>query len=292
MARKNEIDNATGVETTGHEWDGIKELNNPLPRWWLIVFYATVVIAVIYWVLMPSWPAPPGFQGNTRGLTKNSERINVTRDISALKATRAPFEARLKGVTPSEIEENSELLQFAMAAGQSAFGDNCATCHGSGGQGATGYPNLNDDDWLWGGRLQDIRQTIQFGIRSPDDNTRLSQMPAFGRDKLLTTAKIDDLVEYVVGLSGRDVDAARIAQTGPLFAEQCATCHGADGKGNRSVGAPNLTDAVWMYGADRNAIRETIMNARNNVMPAWHARLDEATVNALAVYVHSLGGGE
>ena len=292
MSSPKKIDEVTGIETTGHEWDGIQELNNPLPRWWLIVFWACVAIAVVYWIFMPAWPALPGFQGYTHGITNNSERRNVDRDIAALKASRAAYADRLANASLSETEDDPALLQFALAAGEAAFGDNCATCHGSGAAGAKGYPNLNDDDWLWGGTLADIRQTIQHGIRSPDPETRTSQMPAFGRDGILTAAQINDVVEYVRSLSGLDSDAAAVSRGAPLFAENCVACHGADGKGSREFGAPNLTDGIWLYGGDRDTLRATITNARQGVMPNWSARLDAATIAALSVYVHQRGGGE
>lgn len=292
MSSPKKIDDVTGIETTGHEWDGIQELNNPLPRWWLILFWACVAIAVVYWIFMPAWPALPGFQGYTHGLTNNSERRNVDRDIAVLKASRAVYADRLANASLKEIEDDPALLQFALAAGEAAFGDNCATCHGSGAAGAKGYPNLNDDDWLWGGTLADIRRTIEHGIRSPDPDARTSQMPAFGRDGILTAAQINDLVEYVRSLSGLEADAAASGRGAPLFAENCVACHGADGKGGREFGAPNLTDGIWLYGGDRDTLRATITNARQGVMPNWGARLDAATIAALSVYVHQRGGGE
>lgn len=292
MSQEKHVDEATGVETTGHEWDGIRELNNPLPRWWLILFWVSVAVSVVYWVFMPAWPALPGFQGYTKGLSHNSERLNVARQIEDLKAARAAFAQRLATASPSEVEADPDLLQFALAAGESAFGDNCATCHGSGAAGARGYPNLHDDDWLWGGTLTDIRQTIQHGIRSEDPDTRLSQMPAFGRDGILTAAQIRDLVEYVRSLSGLDADKDSAARAAPLFADNCASCHGPDGKGGREFGAPNLTDGIWLYGSERDTLTATITNARQGVMPAWAGRLDPSTIAALSVFIHQRGGGE
>jgi cytochrome c oxidase cbb3-type subunit 3 len=292
VSEKPHIDEHSGVETTGHEWDGIRELDNPLPRWWLIVFYASIAFAVGYWIFMPSWPAPPGFQGFTPGLRHDSQRLIVQRDLDALKVQRAPFANKLASASLTQIEADPALLQFALAAGESAFANNCAPCHGAGAQGARGYPNLNDDDWLWGGKPDDIRQTILHGIRAEDDQTRQSQMPAFGRDGLLRPAQINDLVEYVRHLSGQDADAGAVKRAAPLFADNCASCHGPEGKGGRSVGAPNLTDGIWLYGGDRATIRETLTNARRGVMPAWSAKLDPATIAALAVFVHQRGGGE
>ncbi len=292
MSDKPEIDEHSGVETTGHEWDGIKELNNPLPRWWLNIFYASIVFAIGYWILMPAWPAFPGFQGYTKGIRNYSDRLMVDKEIAKLDAQRAVFAKKLAAEPLAQVESDPQLFDFALAAGKAAFANNCAPCHGTGAQGAFGYPNLNDDDWLWGGTLADIKHTITVGVRSTGKDTRTSQMPSFGKDGLLKPAEIDDLVEYVVHLSGRPANAAAVARAAPVFVANCVQCHGADGKGDRKVGAPNLTDAIWLYGGARKTIRETIWNARSGVMPTWGGRLDPMTIDALAVYVHSLGGGE
>lgn len=291
---KTEIDPHSGVETTGHSWDGIKELNNPLPRWWLIVWYATIFWAVVYMILMPAWPALPGLGGtNTPGILGQSDRAEVTAKVSTMRAERSVASQQLMSSTLVEIQEDLNLQQFAMAMGESAFGDNCATCHGSGGRGAKGYPMLADDVWLWDGTLDGIEQTLRHGIRhNSDELTRLSAMPAFGRDNLLTSAEIDDLVQHVLSYSGRQTKADSAAKGSVLFAAQCASCHGVDAKGSRLVGAPDLTDAEWLFGGEPADIRATITNARNAHMPAWQGRLDDPTIKALAVYVHSLGGGE
>lgn len=287
-----EADHISGVETTGHEWDGIKELNNPLPRWWLFVFYATIAFAVVYWVLMPAWPGLPGADGATPGVLRRSDRAEVVTALGDLNTARAAKGAALKTATAEQILDDPGMRQYAMALGESIFGDNCATCHGAGGRGAKGYPVLADDVWLWGGKLSDIEQTIRHGVRSTDPATRTSEMPAYGRDGFLTSAQINDLVEYVTSLSQRTADVAAVQRAAPIFAKECAACHGPDGKGNRTKGAPNLTDADWLYGGDRDTIRETITNARYGVMPAWGGRFDDTTIKALAIYVHSLGGGE
>lgn len=287
---KKDIDQPTGIETTGHSWDGIKELNNPLPRWWLIVFYISVIWSVIYWILMPSWP---GITGHLKGVRGHSDRANVAAEIGKLDAARADATRRLLAAPDMQaIEDDPELQAFAMAAGDSLFGDNCATCHGAGGQGFAGYPNLNDDAWLWGGKLEEIRETVQFGIRSEHPQTRLSIMQAFGRDDLLPAESIDNLVEYVLSLSDQEHNQAAAAEAAPEFEIQCAICHGADGAGDPMQGAPDLTDPIWLYGGDRATIRETIWNGRAGMMPAWEQRLSEEEILALAVYVHSLGGGE
>lgn len=289
MADK-DVDAHSGVETTGHAWDGIKELNNPLPRWWLVVFYISVIWSIAYWVLMPAWP---GISGYTKGLRNHSERENVAEQISALEAARADDTRRLlEAPSMQAIENDPGLHQFAMAAGASLFGDNCATCHGAGGQGFKGYPNLNDDAWLWGGGLDEIRRTIAYGRRSDHPETTNTVMMAYGRDGILSRDQISDLTHYVMSLSGREHDNAAAARAAPLFAQQCAACHGAAGTGDRAQGAPNLTDVIWLYGGDRASIHETLWNGRAGVMPAWEGRLSDEAILALSVYVHSLGGGE
>ena len=289
MVTRKEIDETSGTETTGHEWDGIKELNTPLPRWWLWVFYASVIWSIGYWVLYPAWPTLTGY---THGILNQSQRDDVAKAVLAMKSQREEQGRLLANATLEQIEADPNLFQFAREAGKSAFGDNCATCHGSGAQGFKGYPNLNDDVWLWGGKLEDIKQTITVGVRSTHPDSRLSMMPAFGRDKLLEPAQINDLVEYVVGLSGGKADAQAVQRATTLYAEQCASCHGPDGKGLRQFGAPNLTDKEWLYGGRREDIKAQIVNGRGGVMPTWGSRLDPMTIDALAVYVHSLGGGE
>lgn len=289
MTTNRERDDHSGVETTGHEWDGIRELDNPLPRWWLWIFYATIIWSIGYWIVMPAWPLLTDY---TRGILGHSQRQNVVADVEALRAARAGYGDKLASASLEAIEADSALQEVALAWGKSAFGDNCATCHGAGGGGAKGYPNLNDDIWLWGGKLDDIRLTLSVGIRSTHPDTRFSQMPAFGRDEILETAQIRDLSEYVLSLSGRSMDPEAVTRAAPLFTENCVACHGEGGIGNREFGAPSLVDAEWLYGGDKRSIVESISNSRGGVMPSWAGRLDAPTVNALAVYVHSLGGGE
>lgn len=284
-----ESDEVTGVETTGHEWDGIKELNNPLPRWWLWVLWLSVAWAVVYWLLMPAWP---GITGYSKGVLGQSDRANVARQLAALEQVRGEGAARLKTASLQQIEKDPELQAYALAVGQSVFGDNCATCHGVGGTGAKGYPNLRDDVWLWGGSLEDIHRTIRAGVRTEQPDARTSQMPAFGRDQLLNAGQIGDMTEYVVALSGRKADAAAAGRAAPIFAQQCAACHGPAGKGDPTKGAPDLTDGEWLYGAAREDIRGQIENGRNGVMPTWEARFDPQTLKALAVYIHANAGGQ
>lgn len=287
--RERETDEISGVETTGHEWDGIKELDNPLPRWWLWMFWAGVLAAVIYWVLMPAWPGRHGF---TPGLLHYSDRVNVVKELDALKAQRGAEGAKLTHASLEQIESDPDLQAYALAVGQSVFGDNCATCHGVGGTGSKGYANLRDDVWLWGGTLEDIQHTITVGVRSGDPAARTSQMPAFGKDQLLQPAQVDDLTEYVVALSHRKANAAAVQRSGQLFADNCASCHGPTGQGNVTMGAPNLTDADWLYGADRASIHDQIWNGHGGVMPAWGHRFSPETIKALAVYIHANAGGQ
>jgi cytochrome c oxidase cbb3-type subunit 3 len=284
-----ETDEHSGTETTGHEWDGIKELDTPLPRWWQVIFYGCIAFAIVYWVLMPSWPL---LTGNTPGVLHYSERAKVMQDLAALKAQRAAEGAKLQTASLEQIEKDPAMQSYAFAVGQSIFGDNCATCHGPGGTGGHGYPNLRDDVWLWGGSLEDIQRTITYGVRSGDPDARSSQMPAFGRDAILQPAQVDDLTEYVVALSHRPANAAAVQRAGPLFAANCAICHGPTGTGNQSLGAPNLTDRDWLYGADRAAIHDQIWNGHGGVMPAWGHRFDANTIKALTVYIHANAGGQ
>jgi len=288
MSRK-EIDEVSGTETTGHEWDGIKELDTPMPRWWLGLFWICIIWAVGYWIVYPAWP---GITSYTHGIWDHSQRDEVTADVALLKAERAGREAALAKASLADIQKNPSLLQFAMAEGKTAFGDNCAPCHGAGGQGARGYPNLNDDVWLWGGKLPDIEHTITVGVRSTGPKTRESQMPAFGRDAILKPAQVDDLVEYVVHISGRSADGPTVKRAISLFADNCASCHGPEGKGNREFGAPNLTDNEWEYGSTREDIHDQVWNGHGGVMPTWGGRLSPEEIKALAIYVHNLGGGE
>ena len=283
-----EIDKLTGTPTTGHEWDGLRELNTPLPRWWLWIFYATIVWSVGYWVVYPSWPLLSSYTSGTSGWQSRSA---VVRDLEALKAIRGPMMDKLAGASVEEIKADPLLLDFARAQGRTAFGDNCAPCHGPGGGGVKGYPNLNDDDWLWGGKLGDIATTIRHGVRSADAKTRLGSMPAFGRDGMLKRDEIEAAADYTRSIAGLPVDPkADLAAGKKVFAASCASCHGDDGKGKRDVGAPNLSDQIWLYGAEKSVIIDGLWNGRGGVMPAWAERLDETTIKALTVYVHTLGG--
>ena len=286
---KRASDKAVKVETTGHEWDGITELNKPLPRWWLWTFYATIIWAIGYWLLMPSWPLLNTY---TKGLLGYSQREKVAEQLAKAKAAKSEYRDKIAAMDLTAIVNDPELLSFALAGGEAAFGDNCAPCHGRGAQGAFGYPNLRDDVWLWGdGSLAAIYQTILHGIRSDDPETRMNQMPAFEHMGTLTEPQIADVAEYVLSLSSRAGDKAAAERGGKIFATTCTPCHGATGKGNPTLGAPDLTGEIWLYGGDKATVMETIRNGRGGVMPAWGHRLDPETIKELAIYVHSLGGG-
>lgn len=287
MSKQN-IDEISGVETTGHEWDGIKELNNPLPRWWVWTFYVTIVWAIAYTVAYPAWPM---LKSATSGVLGFSSRQMLSQDLKAAAAAHASESAAIAQKPLAEIMADENLRRYAEAAGGAAFKVNCIQCHGSGAQGGVGYPNLNDDDWLWGGDIETVHQTISHGVRfATDDETRISEMPAFG--DILDAGQIKQVAAYVVSLSGTPRDAAQAQAGAQIFADNCAACHGADGKGGREFGAPNLTDAIWLYKAGEDAVASQVRAPRHGIMPAWSARLNETTVKELAVYVHSLGGGE
>jgi cytochrome c oxidase cbb3-type subunit 3 len=290
MTDHSDFDDVSGTSTTGHEWDGIKELNTPLPRWWVITFYACIVWAVGYWIVYPAWPLVSGY---TSGILHYSSRADVAVELANLEKIRGAKMVTLGAAPLADIEKDPALLALARARGKAVFGDNCAPCHGSGGAGAKGYPNLNDDDWLWGGSLDQIMQTIEFGARSGHANTHEGAMLAFGKEGILKSGEIGTVANYVRSLSGLPTSSGYDATAGKkIFAENCVSCHGDAGKGNPEVGAPNLTDKIWLYGSDEATIIETITNGRSGVMPAWVGRLDPSTIKALAVYVHSLGGGQ
>lgn len=288
MAENKRVDEATGVETVGHEWDGIEELDNPMPRWWVLTFYVTIAWAIAYCIAYPAWPM---IERGTEGMLGWTSRGQLAKDLAEQDKARSATVAALVDMPIEQIQSDPALLKAAIAGGKAAFKVNCVQCHGAGAAGVEGlYPNLNDDDWLWGGDLKSIEATIINGIRQPGNaDTRNSLMPSFGRDGILTNGQISSVVNHVLSLSGEGRGSAAGAQ---IFADNCAVCHGADGKGMRQFGAPNLADAIWLYGGTRQAITASVTNAHAGVMPAWGERLDPVTIKMLAAYVHSLGGGE
>ncbi len=289
MADKHKhVDEVSGVETTGHEWDGIRELNNPMPRWWVYSFYATIIWAIGYAVAYPSWPM---LAEATKGVLGYSSRAEVSAELANAKAAQAGNLERIAASTVEDIMADPELRQFAIAAGASAFKVNCAQCHGSGAAGGEGFPNLNDDEWLWGGKPEEIYQTIAHGVRHQGDGeTRVSEMPAFA--DMLAPEELRATAAYVVSLTGTPSNPALVEPGKQLFADNCASCHGADAKGSREFGAPNLADAIWLKGEGEQAIIDQMRSPKHGVMPAWLQRIGDPVVKELAIFVHSLGGGE
>lgn len=282
MATNVEKDSVTGTETTGHEWDGIKELNTPLPKWWIGIFWLTVIWSAVYYVVYPALPGWDGIWGW-------NARKDIAEQMAAVQADRAKWVEKVAAASLDDIRKDGDLLAFAIAGGRAAFADNCAPCHGSGGAGGPGFPNLLDDDWIWGGTLEDIQTTVTHGIRwAQDEETRVSDMPRFGLDEMLDKTQIAAVADHVLSLSGGAASDAGAA----IFAENCAACHGESGEGMAEFGAPRLADAIWLYGGDKATVVETVTKSRGGVMPAWGGRLDEVTIKQLAVYVHSLGGGQ
>jgi cytochrome c oxidase cbb3-type subunit 3 len=283
------VDTETGIETTGHSWDGIEELNSPLPRWWLWTFYACIVWAVLYTIAYPAWPL---VSKATPGLLGFSTRGQVAEDIARVEEANRPLNEKLEGIQLASLTEDPALHTYATNAGAAVFATYCSQCHGSGAAGAKGYPNLLDNDWLWGGAIDDIAYTVRHGIRNEvDADAHWSQMPAFG--ELLEPQEIAAVADHVRQISGQTPnDPALLEQGAVIFDEQCSACHGIDGEGDRALGAPTLSDAIWLYGGDYDTIVETVTYSRFGVMPPWSERLSEAEVRAVASYVHQLGGGE
>jgi cytochrome c oxidase cbb3-type subunit 3 len=283
-----------GHGTTGHSWDGIEEWNNPMPRWWIWTFYATIIWGIGYTIAYPAWPL---VSQATPGLLGFSTRANVAAEIDAVASRNAALTDRLAGVELASIADDQEVYGFAVNKGAAVFRSHCSQCHGSGAAGAVGYPNLLDDDWLWGGTLDEIAYTITHGIRNEQSpETHWSQMPAFG--EILAEEEITAVVQHVLALSGQEHDAALAATGAQLYLDNCAACHMDDGTGDPFQGAPNLTDAIWLYGGDAETLTETVIYARFGVMPAWSEEfrpaqgLSQAEINAVAAYVHQLGGGQ
>lgn len=289
MPTKIEKDAVTGTDTTGHEWDGIKELNTPLPKWWLYTFYATIVWALGYFVLYPSWP---GLSGHAPGVLGWTMRGEIAETMAQAQRAQAPFVNRIDAASLEDIAKSTDLRNFAIAGGRSIFADNCGPCHGAGAAGSKGFPNLVDDNWIWGGTLDDIHTTIQNGIRNSNPDSRIAQMPRFGADKILDAKQIDDVAEYVLSLSRRSRNAAAVERGAVVYSENCEACHLQGGAGNPEMGAPSLAANIWLYGGDKATLVETITNSRAGAMPGWSERLDAARIKMLTIYVHSLGGGK
>ncbi|MEM6266382.1 MAG: cytochrome-c oxidase, cbb3-type subunit III [Pseudomonadota bacterium] len=281
------IDEPTGTEFVGHEWDGIEELNTPLPRWWLWTFYATVAWSAVYVVLYPAWPM---VEKATDGVLGWSSRGELAKDVRRAELDRQGTFELIAQTDLTDISSDPELLAKAIAGGSSAFKQHCVQCHGAGAAGYEqyGYPNLNDDDWIWGGTLSEIEYTLIHGVRWEGSNqTRVAYMPGFA--EVFEKDQIDALADHVLSLSGKAQSNAAGAE---LYAQNCASCHQAAGQGDRLQGAPALNDAIWLYGGTKDDIRNQIAAPRHGVMPGWSDKLDPVTIKMLAAYVHSRGGGE
>ncbi len=282
------IDELSGVETTGHEWDGIRELNNPMPRWWVWTFYATIVWAIAYAF---AYPAIPMISSATKGYLGFSSRAELQQDLDHAKLGQAQLHEMITAKSVEDIDADPTLREFAVSGGASAFKVNCAPCHGSGATGGPGFPNLNDDDWLWGGDLAAIQTTIAHGVRyETDPDTHVSEMPAFG--EILDLNQTRQVAAYVWSLTGTPSDPALAVAGKQVFMDNCAACHGDDAKGKVDMGAPNLADAIWLKGRGEDAVARQVMAPKHGVMPAWQGRLGETAVKELTVFVHSLGGGK
>ena len=293
-------DDKNKVKTTGHEWDGIQEYNNPLPRWWVWILYACIVWGIGYLI---AYPAIPLVTKATPGLLGFSTRANVAADIEKFKAMNGEIEAQLAAADLTTVEPGSDIYSYGMNYGKATFATYCSQCHGSGAAGAKGYPNLLDNDWLWGGDIETIAYSVRHGVRNTEDedNAHYSEMPAFG-DDYLEDAEIADVVAYAMSLSGLEGAEGDLEAGAVVFEDNCAACHMEDGSGDRSQGAPNLTDAIWLYGKSAEQIQHSVETGPFGVMPAWGlnpsfvAGADEdavtAKINAVSLYVHQLGGGE
>jgi cytochrome c oxidase cbb3-type subunit 3 len=276
------------VKTTGHSWDGIEEYTNPDPFWLRIVFYITLFFALGYWLLYPSWPAP-----NSKGILNWSSDKELKDSQAEIDKRRSEYQAEFDKASFEDIFKNEKLMKFAIAGGKSAFENNCAACHGVGGGGNKGYPNLTAGSWLWGGKIDDIYTTLKYGIRSSHDETRESQMAAFGTDKILTHQQIDILTRYVIALSSDKKNPSDLEKGNKLFKDNCASCHGSDGGGGREFGAPNLKDKIHLYHEnDYETVFDIINNGRGGLMPYWEGKLSDSTIRQISIYVHQLGGGE
>ncbi|MDH5771537.1 MAG: cytochrome-c oxidase, cbb3-type subunit III [Rhodospirillaceae bacterium] len=284
-----EKDAVSGRDTTGHEWDGIKELNTPLPRWWLYTFYVSIIWSIGYWVVYPAWPTLSDY---TKGVIGYSSRGELAGEIEARDQSRTVWTDKFAALPIEEISKDSELLNYAMAGGRAIFAENCAPCHGASGSGVGSYPVLADDDWIWGGTVGDIYTTVNYGIRSGHDETRLSEMPNFADEGMLGTEQVSDVAEYVLSLSGGASDNTSAERGAEIFATECASCHGENGEGIQSMGAPRLSDSIWLYGKTKQNIVSQISAPKHGVMPAWVDRLNDVSIKQVSVYVHSLGGGQ
>jgi cytochrome c oxidase cbb3-type subunit 3 len=276
----------TGHMTTGHEWNGIIELNTPVPRVIYFFLIVTALFALGYWVLMPAWPIGSTY---TKGLLGIDQRDIVSQSLKQATLDRATWTARIESEDFAQIRNDPALMQAVRETGRALFGDNCAACHGRHATGGKGYPNLTTNAWLWGGSPETIAETIRVGINSAHPETRTSQMMAFGRDGVLKRDEIENVVAFVRNLSNPAAAPADKAAAGKaVFADNCASCHGENGKGNTELGAPDLTDAFWIYGGDPETLYTTVWGGRQGHMPTWETRLSALDRKILALYLTDL----
>lgn len=284
-------DPVTGQMTTGHEWNGIEELDTPIPRVVLFFLAAGTLFAVIYWLLMPAWPLGWTY---TKGLLGIDQREVVTRQVQDAAAERASWTARIANASFAEIAADPTLMRDVRETGRTLFGDNCAVCHGTDGKGGPGFPNLAAGSWLWGGQPEAIAETIRVGINGTSKQTRVAQMMAFGHDGILNREQVSNVLAYVRSLSGQTLgqaEQARVPAGREVFAANCVACHGEDGKGRHDLGAPDLTDSNWIYGGDRQSVFDSVFYGRQGHMPSWEGRLSPTDVKVLALYVGTLSEG-
>lgn len=285
-----ERDPVSDRETTGHEWNGIEELDTPVPRGVLMFLIVTHIWAIAWWFFVPAWPLGTTY---TKGLLGIDQKQTVEAQLVAAERDRSGWTGRIETEDYDKILADESLMQTVRNTGRQLFGDNCAACHGRDGKGRANYPDLTDDDWLWGGGPQLIEQTMRVGINTQHPQSRVGQMPAFGRDQMLDTNQVRSVAAYVYSLSHADYstpeNVKEIEAGREVFVTTCATCHGDDAKGKQDVGAPNLTDAYWVYGGDLGAIIASVHGGRQGHMPTWDERLTNAEIRTLALYVHDLG---
>jgi cytochrome c oxidase cbb3-type subunit 3 len=283
-----ERDPYSGYLTTGHEWNGIKELNTPVPR---LVYFSLIVTALFslgYWILMPAFPLGSTY---TKGLLGEDDRAVVAASVKQATADRAAWAGQITDKSYADIQADPNLMAQVRATGSVLFGDNCAMCHGREAKGGRGFPNLTTSSWLWGGTPEAIEETIRVGINAQHPKTRISQMPAFGRDSMLKRDEMENVVAYVISLSKSGAGKApadKVAAGKAVFAANCAACHGPEAKGNPEVGAPSLTDHYWMHGSDENALYADVWGGLQGHMPSWESRLSPLERKILALYIVDL----
>lgn len=287
-----ERDPHTGYLTTGHEWNGITELNTPVPRPVYAFLAVTALFACVYWILMPAWPTASGY---TKGLLGHDQRRRVADDLSRAEAENRIWKQRIESGRFEDLRQDRKTMEMVRLAGRTLFGDNCAACHGSEARGGPGFPDLTASSSLWGNDPATLAETIRVGVNSSHPDSRVSQMPAFGRGGMLSRAEIENVVAYVHSLSrDRPADDAaqqRIAAGQAIFTANCAGCHGENGAGTPEVGAPDLTDRVWLYGGDAHSVFTTVWGGRQGHMPTWEKRLSPIDRKILALYLATLRTG-